>query len=29
MHLLVIGFSKAIHGKGLSKDKPTYENAVA
>ena len=28
-HLLVIGFSKAIRGKGLSKNKPTCENAVA
>ena len=27
--LLVIGFSKAIHGKGLSRNKPTCENAVA
>ena len=27
--LLVIGFSKAIRGKGLSKNKPTCENAVA
>ena len=27
--LLVIGFSKAIRGKGLSKNKPTSENAVA
>ena len=29
MHLLVIGFAKAIRGKGLSKNKPTCENAVA
>ena len=28
-HLLVIGFSKAIRGKGLSKSKSTRENAVA
>ena len=28
-HLLVIGFSKAIRGKGLSKNKPTCENAIA
>ena len=28
-HLLVIGFSKAIRGKGLSKNKPTCENAFA
>ena len=28
-HLLVIGFSKAIRRKGLSKNKPTCENAVA
>ena len=27
--LLVIGFSKAIRGKGLSKNRPTCENAVA
>ena len=27
--LLVIGFSKAIRGKGLSRNKPTCENAVA
>ena len=27
--LLVIGFSKATRGKGLSKNKPTSENAVA
>ena len=27
--LLVIGLSKAIRGKGLSKNRPTYENAVA
>ena len=27
--LLVIGFSKAIRRKGLSKNKPTGENAVA
>ena len=27
--LLVIGFSKAIRGKSLSKNKPTCENAVA
>ena len=27
--LLVIGFSKAIRGKGLSKNRPTSENAVA
>ena len=26
--LLVIGFSKPIRGKGLSKNKPTCENAV-
>ena len=28
-HVLVIGFSKAIRGKGLSRNKPTCENAVA
>ena len=27
--LLVIGFSKVIRGKSLSKNKPTCENAVA
>ena len=27
--LLVIGFSKAIRGKSLSKNKPTCENAIA
>ena len=27
--LLVIGFSKAISVKGLSKNKPTGENAIA
>ena len=27
--LLVMGFSKAIRGKGLSKNKPTSENAAA
>ena len=26
--LLAIGFSKAIRGKGLSKNRPTCENAV-
>ena len=28
-HVLEIGFSKAIRGKGLSKNKPPCENAVA
>ena len=28
-HLLVIGLSKEIRGKGLSKNEPTCENAVA
>ena len=27
--LLVVGFSKTIRGKGLTKNKPTCENAVA